>query len=443
MSYQVYIAYRREGGDVLARMLHDQLCELNYRVFYDVESLDSGPFDKKLFQFIDECTDVLVVLSPGSLDRCSDPEDWIRAEIAYSLKTGKNVIPVMMRGFSFSDTELPEDIKDLKIRNGLEANMELFPASMEKLTKKLMHSKPDGRYRPDVKKTADHPAEIPMRMKIGGAVLLLVLLVPYYAKYFYSEQEYLPSWINQFLMGFKEFSSLHLVILYFVLIGIIEWEYNRSLPVRRALQRLSALELSDFEYRIDEFVRILIEKEDAGKLEISSEPNGIKKDGMEYFWSAERKGMSIRSVGGERPDYMILNFEEYEGNLNPLYLNRMVTKSSSVILLRDQGFELVWQKEKRACYKYGNWKLLLSFGGLFHRLLVLELMHGERNSLLEKQTLDAEKIMFETEMKNLAEDAKKEWKQFKTDLDDLKKEYKTDKAEGDEEPKDDRKTEGK
>ena len=140
-NFQVFISYRRDGGETLGRMLYDRLNDMGYSVFYDVESLRSGPFNSELFEVIDGCADVLVVLPPGGLDRCEDPKDWVRAEIAYALKSQKNVIPVMMRGFKFDEEKMPDDIRQLANLNGIEANMELFPAVMEKLTQKLMKSK--------------------------------------------------------------------------------------------------------------------------------------------------------------------------------------------------------------------------------------------------------------------------------------------------------------
>lgn len=83
------------------------------RVFYDVEALRSGAFNTKLYSVIDECRDVIVVLSQNSLDRCNDENDWVRLEIAHALKTGKNVIPVFLRGFEFPE-ELPEDIDSIQ-----------------------------------------------------------------------------------------------------------------------------------------------------------------------------------------------------------------------------------------------------------------------------------------------------------------------------------------
>lgn len=132
MKYDVFISYRRDGGEYTAKILHDKLTELGYNVFFDVESLRSGQFNTKLFSVIDECEDFIAVLSPNSLDRCSNENDWVRLEIAHALKKGKNVVPVLLRGFQFPE-ELPEDIDQLRYRSGIEASTELFDAFAKRL----------------------------------------------------------------------------------------------------------------------------------------------------------------------------------------------------------------------------------------------------------------------------------------------------------------------
>lgn len=139
-KYDVFISYRRQGGERTARIICDRLTDAGYNVFVDVESLRSGAFNTKLYSVIDECRDVIVVLSQNSLDRCKDENDWVRLEIAHALKAGKNVIPVFLRGFVFPDT-LPENIASLRYQNGLEASSEFFDAFIDKL-KTFLKTKP-------------------------------------------------------------------------------------------------------------------------------------------------------------------------------------------------------------------------------------------------------------------------------------------------------------
>ena len=140
-KHQIFISYRRDGGEDLARLLEDRLTDRGFKVFFDVESLRSGAFNTALFDKIAECTDVLVVLPPHGLDRCSDPKDWVRLEIAHALKLEKNVIPIMMRNFVFPEI-LPEDIDDLRNMNGISANNEYFEASIERLVSHFLKSIP-------------------------------------------------------------------------------------------------------------------------------------------------------------------------------------------------------------------------------------------------------------------------------------------------------------
>lgn len=53
MKHDVFISYRRDGGEYTAKILRDRLSELGYAVFFDVESLRSGDFNTKLYSVIE------------------------------------------------------------------------------------------------------------------------------------------------------------------------------------------------------------------------------------------------------------------------------------------------------------------------------------------------------------------------------------------------------
>lgn len=139
-KYDIFISYRRDGGESTAKTLRDRLASLKYRVFFDVESLRSGDFNTALFSVIEECRDFLLILSPGALDRCKNDNDWVRMEIEHALKHNLNIIPVMLRGFEFPE-ELPPSIEAIRYRNGLEPNYQFFDAFIEKL-QTFLASKP-------------------------------------------------------------------------------------------------------------------------------------------------------------------------------------------------------------------------------------------------------------------------------------------------------------
>lgn len=150
-QYDVFLSYRRDGGETMAILLRDRLTAKGYRVFLDVESLNSGSFNNRLLQVIDGCTDVIVVLSKGGLDRCANAGDWVRVEIAHALARGKNIVPVMLRGFEWPDI-LPGDIEALRIQNGVNASSnEYFDAVVDRLVDKFLLSRLQVKASPEKK----------------------------------------------------------------------------------------------------------------------------------------------------------------------------------------------------------------------------------------------------------------------------------------------------
>jgi hypothetical protein len=85
-TYDIFLSYRRDGGDAMAVILRDRLIEKGYNVFLDIENLNSGTFNDKLLGVIDGCKDFILVCSKNSLDRSVNDGDWVRLEIARALQ---------------------------------------------------------------------------------------------------------------------------------------------------------------------------------------------------------------------------------------------------------------------------------------------------------------------------------------------------------------------
>ena len=73
MSDQIFISYRREGGDIYAKAICDALKVRGFSVFYDFDSLQGGFFDDRIHKAIEECNDFVLVLPPNSLDGLMQP----------------------------------------------------------------------------------------------------------------------------------------------------------------------------------------------------------------------------------------------------------------------------------------------------------------------------------------------------------------------------------
>lgn len=132
-GYDVFISYRRDGGDTLAQLIYDRLTERGYRVFLDIESLRSGKFNEKLLEVISQCRDLVVILPPRALERCREEGDWLYLELSHALAERKNIVPVMMRGFTWPE-DMPAGLEELKHFNGIQDSKDYFDAVIDKMT---------------------------------------------------------------------------------------------------------------------------------------------------------------------------------------------------------------------------------------------------------------------------------------------------------------------
>jgi len=143
-KYDVFISYRRDGGENFATILYERLTAKGYRVFQDVEEMNPGDFNTQLLDIIEGCTDFVVVCSGGALDRCANEGDWVRREIAHALQLGKNVVPVLLRNFAWP-ANLPEDLAELPNKAGVESlsgQAKTTAAAIDTLCGQFMRSRP-------------------------------------------------------------------------------------------------------------------------------------------------------------------------------------------------------------------------------------------------------------------------------------------------------------
>lgn len=145
-EFDVFISYRRDGGDILSRLVKSELDEHGLSVFLDVEELKTGRFDDRLLEVIRNTPNTVILLSPGALDSCQMSTDWLRREIAAAIKYGKNIIPVIMPGFTFPEAEtLPEDIREIVMTNAVHYVHVFADAAIEQIRDRLVVSESETR----------------------------------------------------------------------------------------------------------------------------------------------------------------------------------------------------------------------------------------------------------------------------------------------------------
>ena len=138
MAYDIFISYRRKGGYETAKHLFDLLSRDGYKVSFDIDTLRNGDFDVELLKRVEECTDFVLILNEGAFDRTVDPyfdpqKDWLRQELAHALKLGKNIIPIMLNGFTEFPDNLPADVARVQKKNGPKYDQYYFDGFYNKL----------------------------------------------------------------------------------------------------------------------------------------------------------------------------------------------------------------------------------------------------------------------------------------------------------------------
>lgn len=115
--YDIFVSYRREGGEDKARILNQHLSTVGYNVFFDHEAAISGEFESVILAAVEVAPIFILLLTPGCLDRCVSEKDWVRREIERALELKKKIIPVIPNdNFSFDGLNpgIPSEITDLK-----------------------------------------------------------------------------------------------------------------------------------------------------------------------------------------------------------------------------------------------------------------------------------------------------------------------------------------
>ena len=143
MKYDVFISYRRSGGGFLGMLLKENLEHKGYRVFFDVEDMDSGMFSSQIQHVIEQAPDFIIVLSGDALGKCTDSFDWMRLEIEWALGSGKNIIPVFTRDFTWPET-LPKEIAAIKFYHGITIRNDTFEQSAGQIEQLLASGRAAG-----------------------------------------------------------------------------------------------------------------------------------------------------------------------------------------------------------------------------------------------------------------------------------------------------------
>lgn len=114
-SCDIFISYRRHLGRDIARSVQLKLQLLGYtNVFFDYESIRDGVFNTQIIDAIYSCKDFLLLLSPESMERCSNRGDWVAREIRTALKYDRKIIPLVLESDFKWPQSFPSDLAPVK-----------------------------------------------------------------------------------------------------------------------------------------------------------------------------------------------------------------------------------------------------------------------------------------------------------------------------------------
>jgi TIR domain-containing protein len=149
MAAKVFLSYRREDSAGYAGRIQDRLAQEFGRdlLFMDVDTVPLGVnFVTVLHNEVAKCEVLLAVIGPHWLDACNDAgkrrlddsHDFVRIEIGAALQRNIPVIPILLDGAKVPKAnQLPKDLEELSLRNGLDVRHASFHNDIDKLVRSL------------------------------------------------------------------------------------------------------------------------------------------------------------------------------------------------------------------------------------------------------------------------------------------------------------------
>jgi tetratricopeptide (TPR) repeat protein len=151
----VFISYRRTNAFGALAIFQD-LTQRGYDVFFDYNGIPSGDFETVILENVRARAHFLILLTPSALDRCSEPEDWLRREIETALDEKRNIVPLVLEGFSFSSPAIADQLTGklalLRKYQALSVPVEYFAEAMDRLRTRYLNIALDA---------VSHPASAP------------------------------------------------------------------------------------------------------------------------------------------------------------------------------------------------------------------------------------------------------------------------------------------
>jgi hypothetical protein len=138
----VFLSYRR-ADQGWASAIFQNLTSHGFDVFFDFGSLPSGDFERVILENIKSRAHFLVLLTPTALERCGEPDDWLRREVEAALESQRNIVPIALDGFDFATpsvaTRLTGRLASLARYNALDVPRGYLEEAMQRLRDRYLN----------------------------------------------------------------------------------------------------------------------------------------------------------------------------------------------------------------------------------------------------------------------------------------------------------------
>ena len=172
----VFLSYRRDTtGKAVARVIQQALTQRGYDVFLDVDSMDPGRWEEQLLREVPARAHFLLLLTPGALEPCGDPKDWVRREYELAVAHERNVVPVRDESFD-TDREradCPDSMRSVFGWQIADVRHASFVQDIEELVRRFIaphHAPRDSSAAPS--STSSRPRIAASKLPAGGELLI-------------------------------------------------------------------------------------------------------------------------------------------------------------------------------------------------------------------------------------------------------------------------------
>ncbi|HVO41881.1 MAG TPA: toll/interleukin-1 receptor domain-containing protein [Aggregatilineales bacterium] len=112
MDSTVFIAYRRRVSGGIARVVYQNLSDQGIVAWMDTDLVTGMASETVILSQIDTSSHFLLILAPGTLDRCTEPGDWLRRDIEEAMTSQRQALLFMTPNFNPDDFNLlPEPMR--------------------------------------------------------------------------------------------------------------------------------------------------------------------------------------------------------------------------------------------------------------------------------------------------------------------------------------------